>query len=44
MANKDIKLFVPLVSGLHRYLQELELRNRKNLRDHLRHSDDQDKG
>jgi len=42
--NEKQNKFVFLAPGLHRYLQELELRNYKNLREHLRHSIDQDKG
>lgn len=34
----------PAVSGVYRHLQELQLRDRKNLREHLRHPYDPDKG
>lgn len=44
-ANRVVKLFLFLtVSGVYRHLQELQLRDRKNQREHLRHSYDQDKG
>lgn len=43
MAGKDIELFIALASRVYRQLQELEFQDRKNLRERLQHSHDQDK-